>query len=146
MTRLQASEPMTPFEETIKQYLEARAQSDPQFAERYKNPKKSVEECCKYIIGWVKAQKREGFADAEIYGQAVHYYDEDEVKIPEDAGGARVVVNHTIELSETEKRKARERAKREYEQQELKKLQEARAKKQPQKKAEPEAAMLDLFG
>ena len=41
---------MTPFEETIKQYLEGRAQSDPQFAERYKNPEKSVEECYFFIV------------------------------------------------------------------------------------------------
>ena len=136
---------MTPFEQTIKTYLEGRAQSDPQFAEKYANPKKSIEECCKYIIGWVKAQKREGFADDEIYGQAVHYYDEDNIKITE-VQGAKVVVNHAIELSETEKREARETAKRQYEQAELKKLQEARAKAQQKRKNEPVAAMADLFG
>ena len=124
---------MNPFEETIKTYLEGRAQSDPQFAEKYANPKKSVEECCKYIIGWVKASKREGFSDAEIYGQAVHYYDEDDIKITE-VQGAKVVVNHTIELSETEKREAHEKARREYEAAELKKLQEARTKAQPLQK------------
>ena len=136
---------MNPFEETIKTYLEGRAQSDPQFAEKYANPKKSVEECCKYIIGWVKASKREGFSDAEIYGEAVHYYDEDDIKITE-VQGAKVVVNHTIELSETEKREAHEKARREYEAAELKKLQEARTKAQQKKKAEPVSAMLDLFG
>lgn len=57
---------MNQFEETIKAYLDERAKSDPQFAERYANPKKSIEDCSKYIIGWVKAQKREGYADAEI--------------------------------------------------------------------------------
>lgn len=136
---------MNQFEETIKKYLDERAQSDPQFAERYANPKKSIEECCKYIIGWAKAQKREGYADAEVYGQAVHYYDEDNIKI-EEVQGAKVVVNHAIELTETEMRVARENAKRQYEQAELKKLQEARSNAQKKRSAEPVAIMADLFG
>jgi hypothetical protein len=136
---------MNQFEQTIKQYLDERAQSDPQFAEKYANPKKSIEECCKYIIGWVKAQKREGYADAEIYGQAVHYYDEDNVKITK-VQGAKVVVNHAIELSETEKREAREAARRRFEDAELKKLQEARSNAQKKRSAEPVATMADLFG
>ena len=136
---------MNQFEETIKAYLDERAQSDPQFAERYANPKKSIEDCCKYIIGWVKAQKREGYADAEIYGQAVHYYDEDNIKITE-VKGAKVVVNHAIQLSETEERQAKEAARRRFEDEELKKLQEARNKAQQKRKSEPAAAMADLFG
>ena len=93
----------------------------------------------------MKAQKREGYADAEIYGQAVHYYDEDNVKITE-VKGAKVVVNHAIELSETEKREAREAARRRFEDAELKKLQEARSNAQNKRSAEPVATMADLFG
>lgn len=136
---------MNQFEETIKSYLDERAQADPQFAEKYANPKKSIEECCKYIVGWVQAQGREGFADAEIYGQAVHYYDEDNIKIP-DARAAKVVVNHAIELSETEKRQAQEAARRRFEDEELKRLQDARKQAQQKRKSENVGVMADLFG
>ena len=42
---------------------------------------------------------------------------------------ARVVVNHTIELTEEDKRKAKEAALKEYEAKEMKRIEEARKKK-----------------
>lgn len=48
------------FEERIKSYLDQRAAEDPQFAERYGNEKKSLEECCKYILGEVSASGQIG--------------------------------------------------------------------------------------
>ena len=36
---------MTPFENAIKEYLDARAKEDVKFAEKYSNGKKSIEEC-----------------------------------------------------------------------------------------------------
>lgn len=50
-----------------------------------------------------------GFTDAEIYSLAVHYYDEDDIDVgrPLDC---RVVVNHTIVLTEEEQREAHEQA------------------------------------
>ena len=68
----------------IKTYLENRAAADPQFAARYANPKKSIEECCKYITGEAYAKAKNGVAvlsDDAVFGLAVHYYDEDSIVV-----------------------------------------------------------------
>lgn len=48
-----------------------------------------------------------GFADEEIYGMAVHYYDEDDIKNVKPVSAGKIVVNHVVELSEAEKAEAR---------------------------------------
>lgn len=42
---------MSNLENTIKGYLDKRAEEDPLFAESYKKPGKSIKECCDYITG-----------------------------------------------------------------------------------------------
>lgn len=80
------------FLKTIREYLESRAAGDAQFARAYANKDKNVEECCNYIVGEVRKSGRCGFTDAEIYGMAVHYYDESDIKDVEPLK-AKVVVN-----------------------------------------------------
>jgi hypothetical protein len=65
---------------------------------------------------------------------AVHYYDEDDIKNVKPVN-ARVVVNHVVELTEEEKKAAKEAALKEYEAKEMKRIEEAR-KKKLEKKAE----------
>ena len=72
------------FKECIKAHLDKMAQQDFAFAERYKLENKSIDQCCKYITSEAKKQAKNGCAaieDAVVYGWAVHYYMEDEVKI-----------------------------------------------------------------
>ena len=82
----------TAFETTIKNYLDNRAQTDSLFAETYKKANKNIKECCRYIIS--QARKLGGQAvavdDATVYGWAVHYYDEDDIKVEATAEPARV--------------------------------------------------------
>ena len=94
------------FQKAIKDYLDKRAAEDPQFAEKYGNEKKSIEECCKYILGEVSASGQSGFADEEIFGMAVHYYDEEDIKVQANRV-ERVVSNHHVDLTEEEKAEAR---------------------------------------
>lgn len=102
------------FEERIKSYLDQRAAEDPQFAERYGNEKKSIEKCCKYILGEVSvARQISGYDDEEIFGMAVHYYDEDDIKIKPNHV-KRVVSNIHIDLTEEEKAEARAKAIADY--------------------------------
>ena len=122
------------FKNTIQSYLEDRAKSDELFAASYAKPNKNIDECCNFILGEVQKSGCNGFSDEEIFGMAVHYYDEDDIKNVKPAN-ARVVVNHTIELTEEDKRKAKEAALKEYEAKEIKKIEEAR-KKKLEKKAE----------
>ena len=108
------------FKEVIKAYLDKRAAEDALFAANYVNPKKSIDECAEYIISEVKKSGRHGFADDEIYGMAVHYYDEEHLEFKKCACG--VVVNHAVELTDEEKARARKEAIEEYKAEELRKL------------------------
>ncbi len=62
------------FADTIRHYLEKRAENDVLFAVKFANPSKSVEDCVTYIINEVKKSGCNGFTDDEIFGKAVHYY------------------------------------------------------------------------
>lgn len=152
-----AEESLNEFQKTIKAYLDKRASEDELFAKSYAKEKKSIKECCNYIISEVKKSGRCGFADDEIFGMAVHYYDEDDLgKIPTD--NARVVVNHEIQLTEAEKAAAKARALARFEADEKRRLERAagvssdnapapkpKPKKQEAKKKEPDATVPSLF-
>ncbi|MBP8777876.1 MAG: PcfK-like family protein [Bacteroidaceae bacterium] len=125
------------FKKTIREYLEQRAKEDQLFAASYAKENKNIDECCNYILQEVQKSGCNGFSDDEIFGMAIHYYDEDGIKniIPVNA---KVVVNHVVELTEEEKRSAKEAALKEYEAKEMKKIEEDR-KKKLEKKAEKAA-------
>lgn len=73
------------FESAIQKYLENREKSDPLFAETYKKENKSIKECCQYIYSQARKAAKGGSAvgidDETVYGWAVHYYDEDNIKV-----------------------------------------------------------------
>lgn len=76
---------MTTFETTIQTYLENRAKTDSLFAETYRKANKSIEECIKYIYSQARKLANGGNAvgvdESTVYGWAVHYYDEDDIKV-----------------------------------------------------------------
>lgn len=75
---------MATIQTAIKNYLDNRAATDELFAAKYANPKKSIDECCRYITGEAYARAKDGTAvisDEEVYGMAVHYYDEEDINI-----------------------------------------------------------------
>ena len=74
------------FETAIKNYLDKRAEDDAQFATTYAKPNKNIKECCKYIFQQVEKNKPKGercvgVSDDEVFGLAVHYYDEDDIVV-----------------------------------------------------------------
>ena len=97
------------FQDTIKTYLETMAENDALFACKYANPSKSVSDCCTFIINQVQKSGCNGFADDEIFGMAVHFYEENEIEVGKPIN-CQVVVNHTVELTEEEKEQARQDA------------------------------------
>lgn len=99
----------SPFTETIKAYLDNRAANDELFAKTYAKEGKNLDDCITYILNHVYASGCNGFADDEIYGIAVHYYDEDNLEVGEPIS-TRVVVNHIVELTEEDKAVARQKA------------------------------------
>ena len=127
------------FKQTIQTYLEQRAESDTLFAPRYHNPRKSIDDCITYILNEVRRSGCNGFADDEIYSMALHYYDEEDIDIGKPVN-CKVVVNHTIELTEEEKQQAHEQALRRAEQEAYNKL--TQRKSVTKKETAPQMAML----
>lgn len=123
------------FNDTIKAYLEERAENDALFAVKFANPSKSVEECVTFILNEVKKSGCCGFTDAEVYGMATHYYDEEEIEVGKPIN-CQVVVNHTVELTEEEKEQARQDAINKLRDEEMAKM---RRPTQPKKTVEKKA-------
>ena len=81
------------FKEIIKRHLDKMAQQDFAFAERYKLESKNLDSCVAYIKSQAKKQAKNGCAaieDAVVYGWAVHYYQEENIKV-DNAPKAKVV-------------------------------------------------------
>ena len=103
-------------------YLEQRAEEDTLFAKKYRNPAKNIDEGVTHILNYVQKSGCSGFTDGEIFGQAIHYYEEHEIEVGKPMN-CQVVVNHVVELTEEEKAEARQNAARRYQEEELRKLQ-----------------------
>lgn len=97
------------FKNTIKAYLDQRAEIDLLFSFRYSLPEKKLEDCITYVLNQVQKSGCNGFHDDEIFGMAVHFFDEDNIEIGKPMN-AQVVVNHTVVLTEEEKEQARQDA------------------------------------
>lgn len=72
------------FQDTIKAYLDKRAEEDSLFAVTYAKENKNIKDCCSYITSQAKKQASGGCAaisDDVVFGWAVHYYDEDDIKV-----------------------------------------------------------------
>lgn len=123
------------FNDTIKTYLEERAENDAIFAVKFANPSKSVEDCVTFIINQVQKSGCNGFEDAEIYGMAIHYYEESEIEVGA-LPNCQVVVNHTVELTEEDREQARQDAINRLRDEEMAKM---RKPIQPKKTAEKKA-------
>ena len=110
------------FKRTIQMHLEQRAAEDALFAKNYRNPAKNIDDCVTYILNYVQKSGCNGFTDGEIYGQAVHYYDENEIEVGKPVQ-CQVAVNHVVELTAEEKAEARQKAIRQYQDEEVRRLQ-----------------------
>ena len=88
-------------EQAIKIYLDNRAKTDSLFAETYRKANKSIKECCKYIYSQArklaKGGNEVGVDDATVYGWAVHYYDEDNIKVEDVKEHVEVVAPATVQ-------------------------------------------------
>ena len=151
---------MEHFEIIIRSYLEEKAKKDEAFAKRLTIESKSMEECCEYIISEVRKKAKKTYAactDEEVFGLAIHYWDEDDIKIDNHAQ-ADVVVNR--ELTPEEKKQAEEMKKQRQaeeeeekrlrkEEQERKRAEDAKRKKEEEAKAkrkkQEEEGLLFLF-
>lgn len=130
------------FNNIIADYSNQRATEDPLFAPKFANPKKSVDECCRYILG--EARKRGttvAMSDAEVFGMAVHYYDEENIKIEKVSSGCSISSNQKVELTEEDKNAAREAAIKRLAEEQYRLLK----KKPAKKKADANVQQMSLF-
>lgn len=131
------------FRQTIKAYLDERAQNDELFAVSYAKENKNMDDCVTFILNQVKRSKCMGLTDEEVYSLAVHFFDEDDIEIGNPIA-CNVIVNHTVELTEEEKAQARQEAFKEYQAEQLRKMQK-RTNKPKTPKAQPEITTPSLF-
>lgn len=131
------------FKQTIKAYLDERAKNDELFAVSYAKENKNMDDCVTFILNQVKRSKCMGLTDEEVYSLAVHFFDEDDIEIGNSIA-CNVIVNHTVELTEEEKAQARQDALKEYQAEQLRKMQK-RTNKPKTPKAQPEITTPSLF-
>lgn len=90
---------LMPFMEKVKAHLEEVAKKDKQFAQSLEKESKSWKDCEKFILQEVRKQAKGknavGCDDDDIYNLAIHYFDEDDIKI--DGTTPKAEVTHTPE-------------------------------------------------
>ena len=69
------------FKETVSKHLNCLAEKDLLFAETLKKPSKNIDDCITYILNTVKDSGCNGFTDDEVFGMAIHYYDEENITV-----------------------------------------------------------------
>ena len=131
------------FKRTIQAYLEQREMEDKLFAVAYRKEGKNIDDCVTYILNEVQRSGCNGFTDGEVYSMAVHYYDEDDIEVGKPLS-CQVMVNHTVELTEEEKAEARKRAVEQYQQAELRKMQERNKKPTAKQETNVQPSLFDL--
>ena len=82
------------FEKVIHNHLLSVANNDKAFEAKLNDPNKNIKDCITYIFNTVQKSGCNGFADEEIFGMAMHYYDEEKIEVGKPIH-ANVVVNHT---------------------------------------------------
>lgn len=136
--------------EQIKSYLDNRAKEDELFAKMYGKPKKDLNGCWAYIVG--VAQKRGNavcMTDEEVYGLAVHYYCEDDLKVEPLPKGFSVKAgnNENVKLSDDEIAKIRAEVEsecREKMRKEMEKVRDVKPKKRAPAKVEAMGCLFDF--
>lgn len=122
------------FKNAISSYLRNYAEKDSVFKDKviaFKDVK-NIDDCIKYILNTVQKSGVQGFADDEIFGMALHYYEEEDIDIGKDIA-AHIVVNHVVELTEEEIQKAKEDAKEKIYQEERQRIVKTKVKKDDNK-------------
>lgn len=85
-------------EEIIKKYLAQRALTDDSVARNMKKEGKSIKGCCDYIKSQARKLAKGGCAmieDDVVFGWAVHYYDEDNIKDTKPVEAVQVITSPT---------------------------------------------------
>lgn len=144
---------MKEFIKAIRKHLEGMMAADPEFRAKVEAKKSDWEGCANWVVAEVKKKYAKNsqavLTDEEVFGMAVHFFDEKDLTAPSKTDNCKVVVSRKDPLTEEEKRQLDEEAKvearadykrqrKEEEQRRLVKAADAKAKRDA---AKAEAAM-----
>ena len=98
-------------QDTIKAYLDKRASEDSLFAVTYAKENKNLDECISYIMGEAlksSTKIQSGVKGCEmdndtVYNLAVHYYDEDDIKVSKLPTNVKSVASNSAPKTEVKK-------------------------------------------
>lgn len=143
------SDPTTKaFKEVIKKYLDKLAERDELFAKTYAKKNKNLNDCVTYIMNTVskiaEGGHMLGVTDEEVWNMATHYYDEDDIDVGKDIS-MKVVVNHTVQLTDEEKEEAKKQAKERLITSERDRLTSSRKKSTPAPSAKKDEPQQSIF-
>ncbi|MDE6860917.1 MAG: PcfK-like family protein [Duncaniella sp.] len=119
--------------EAIRLHLENRAKDDAQVAVSYAKEGKNIDECFRYILS--EARKRGSavcMTDEEVFGLAVHYYDEDDIKVPASVAGANAV--KTVVTGKAKVKDIVDKAEKQVEEEMSRQQQDIASKAKPERK------------
>jgi hypothetical protein len=126
------------FKQTIQAHIETWAMEAEPNLEAYTSEAKKMDDCVTYILNQVKSSGVHGFADSDIFAMAEEYFTTPDIKVGGKISTGQVVVNHTIELTEPEKKAAKLKAEQEIISEEKSKARsKPKAKKKPAAKKKP---------
>lgn len=84
------------FKKVIQAHIKERCAEDSILKAKVASKDKNINDCIQYVLNTVKKSGRQGFTDDEVFGMAVHYYDEENIDIGKKMGPGSVVVNHKL--------------------------------------------------
>ena len=148
--KLNSQDIMKGFQTAIKDHLEKMAAQDEVFGAKFRakceNEDESIKKCCSYIINEVQKKYKQGnsavLTDAEVFGMAMHYYDED-ITPPKSASNCTVVISKaelTPEDEEAIRQEARAAAEAKIRNEEAEKIRREKAEAERKHIAAEEAA------
>jgi hypothetical protein len=148
--KLNSQDIMKGFQTAIKDHLEKMAAQDEAFAEKFASKceaeQDSISNCCKYITNEVQKKYKQGnsavLTDAEVFGMAMHYYDEN-VAAPKSVSNCTVVMSKaelTPEDEEAIRQEARAAAEARIRNEEAEKIRRDQAEAERKRIAAEEAA------
>ena len=130
------------FVERIQAFLDEQAATDKEFAAKLKKDKRTVQDCANWMIEKLAQDFRDtgkmGYDDSEIYGLALHFFDEPELKAKGNLNFQGLIMSNRPrtqeykprELTDEEKAGLDAAAREQYKQEQVRKLREAEQKAQ----------------
>lgn len=149
--KLNSQDIMKGFQQAIKAHLDKMAAQDEAFAAKYaakcEAEQDSIGNCCKYITNEVQKKYKQGnsavLTDAEVFGMAMHYYDEN-ITPPKTGTNCTVVMSKaelTPEDEEAIRKEARAAAEQKIRDEEVARIRREQEAAERKKQAAEEAAI-----